>query len=30
MTEAEIEEIVQKTEGMKLLDFKSCIKEASE
>lgn len=30
MTEAETEEIVQKTEGMKILDFKSCIKAASE
>jgi len=29
MTEAEIEEVVQKTEGMKIVDFKSCIDEAS-
>ena len=25
MSEADVEEIVQKTEGMKILDFKSCI-----
>jgi hypothetical protein len=30
MTEAETEEIVQKTEGMKIEDFKSCIKAASD
>jgi len=29
LSQDEIEEIVQKTDGMKILDFKSCIKEAS-
>lgn len=29
MSDLDIDEIVKKTDGMKLLDFKSCIQEAS-